>query len=192
MRICLATALTVAATAAAAIPATACAAPVDAAQATATVLRVVDGDTVDVVDDARGRLRVRVLGIDTPETKGTEECWGRQATEFATATLMNRRVAVLGDASQDARDRYGRLGLRRDRPGRLLRSCRGRRGSTKLRFRQVSATATSGRDRRGRSVSARRWPRIVGPTLLWGDGRSGAVAVPPFPEVCVWGVGLGR
>lgn len=108
MRICLATALTVAATAAVAIPATACAAPVDAAPATATVLRVVDGDTVDVVDDARGRLRVRVLGIDTPETKGTEECWGRQATEFATATLMNRRVAVLGDASQDARDRYGR------------------------------------------------------------------------------------
>ncbi|MAS04618.1 thermonuclease family protein [Mycobacterium sp. 4D054] len=111
MRICLATALTVAATAAVAIPATACAAPVDAAPATATVLRVVDGDTVDVVDDARGRLRVRVLGIDTPETKGTEECWGRQATEFATATLMNRRVAVLGDASQDARDRYGRTYL---------------------------------------------------------------------------------
>ena len=75
------------------------------------MLRVVDGDTVDVVDDARGRLRVRVLGIDTPETKGTEECWGRQATEFATATLMNRRVAVLGDASQDARDRYGRTYL---------------------------------------------------------------------------------
>ena len=27
----------------------------------ATVLRVVDGDTVDVVDDSRGRLRIRVL-----------------------------------------------------------------------------------------------------------------------------------
>lgn len=91
-----------------AAPASACAAPAASAAATATVLRVVDGDTIDVVDDARGRLRVRVLGIDTPETKGTEECWGRQATEFATATLMNRRVAVLGDASQDARDRYGR------------------------------------------------------------------------------------
>jgi len=29
----------------------------------ATVLRVVDGDTIDVRDDTRGRLRVRMLGI---------------------------------------------------------------------------------------------------------------------------------
>jgi micrococcal nuclease len=35
--------------------------------ATATVLRAVDGDTVDVNDDRRGRLRVRLLGIDVPE-----------------------------------------------------------------------------------------------------------------------------
>lgn len=82
--------------------------------AIATVLRVVDGDTVDVVDDARGRLRVRVLGIDTPETKRpgyTQACWGRQATEFATATLLNRRVALIADASQDAHDRYRRTYL---------------------------------------------------------------------------------
>lgn len=36
---------------------------------TATVLRAVDGDTVDVRDDVRGRLRIRVLGIDSPEPK---------------------------------------------------------------------------------------------------------------------------
>lgn len=110
MRPRLATALTLAAAVAAA-PASACAAPVGAAPATATVLRVVDGDTVDVLDDARGRLRVRVLGIDTPETKRpgyTEACWGREATEFATSTLLNRRVALIADASQDAHDRYGR------------------------------------------------------------------------------------
>jgi micrococcal nuclease len=39
------------------------------AATTATVLKVVDGDTVDIVDDVRGRLRIRLLGIDTPETK---------------------------------------------------------------------------------------------------------------------------
>ena len=50
-------------------PASVCAAPVEAAPATATVRRVIDSDTVDVVDDVRGRLRVRVLGIDTSETK---------------------------------------------------------------------------------------------------------------------------
>jgi endonuclease YncB( thermonuclease family) len=31
------------------------------------VLKVVDGDTVDIVDDVRGRLRIRLLGIDTPQ-----------------------------------------------------------------------------------------------------------------------------
>ena len=36
---------------------------------TALVLKVVDGDTIDIRDDNRGRLRVRLLGIDTPETK---------------------------------------------------------------------------------------------------------------------------
>ena len=34
----------------------------DTVAATATVLKVVDGDTVDIVDDVRGRLRIRVLG----------------------------------------------------------------------------------------------------------------------------------
>lgn len=33
------------------------------APVTATVLRAVDGDTLDVRDDTRGRLRVRLLGI---------------------------------------------------------------------------------------------------------------------------------
>jgi hypothetical protein len=45
---------------------------------TALVLKVVDGDTVDIVDDVRGRLRIRLLGIDTPETKKpgyTVGCW---------------------------------------------------------------------------------------------------------------------
>ena len=30
---------------------------------TAVVLKVVDGDTIDIRDDVRGRVRVRVLGI---------------------------------------------------------------------------------------------------------------------------------
>lgn len=80
-------------------------------QATATVLRVVDGDTIDVRDDVRGRLRIRILGIDTPETKKpgyTVGCWGPQATEFARTQLVDQRVAVVPDATQDRTDRYGR------------------------------------------------------------------------------------
>jgi micrococcal nuclease len=83
----------------------------DSVVTTATVLKVVDGDTVDIVDDVRVRLRIRLLGIDTPETKKpgyTVGCWGPQATQFAKDTLLGQRVAFIGDPTQDAHDRYGR------------------------------------------------------------------------------------
>ena len=78
---------------------------------TATVLKVVDGDTIDIRDDDRGRLRVRILGIDTPETKKpgyTVGCWGPEATEFAKSTMLGQRVALEPDPTQDRTDRYGR------------------------------------------------------------------------------------
>ncbi|MCV7194007.1 thermonuclease family protein [Mycolicibacterium brumae] len=78
---------------------------------TAVVLRVVDGDTIDVRDDNRGRLRIRVLGIDTPETKKpryTVGCWGPEATAFAQEQLLDQRVAVVYDDTQDLHDHYGR------------------------------------------------------------------------------------
>jgi micrococcal nuclease len=83
----------------------------DPVAATATVLKMVDGDTVDIVDDVRGRLRIRLLGIDTPETKKpgyTVGCWGPQASEFAKSTLLGQRVAFVTDPSQGTYDRYGR------------------------------------------------------------------------------------
>jgi endonuclease YncB( thermonuclease family) len=78
---------------------------------TAVVLKVVDGDTIDIRDDVRGRLRVRVLGIDTPETKKpgySIGCWGPEATQFAESTLLGQRVALVIDTTQDRTDRYGR------------------------------------------------------------------------------------
>jgi micrococcal nuclease len=89
-------------------PSTAAADPV---VTTALVLKVVDGDTIDIRDDTRGRLRVRLLGIDTPETKKpgyTVGCWGPEATEFANSTMLGERVALVPDPTQDATDRYGR------------------------------------------------------------------------------------
>ncbi len=83
----------------------------DPIAATALVLRVVDGDTIDIRDDNRGRLRVRVLGIDTPETKKpgyTVGCWGPEATEFAKSTMVGQRVALVTDPTQDKTDRFGR------------------------------------------------------------------------------------
>ena len=87
---------------------TARAQPVDT---TAVVLKVVDGDTIDIRDDNRGRLRVRLLGIDTPETKKPGYmvgCWGPEATEFAKSTMVGQRVALVPDPTQDRTDGYGR------------------------------------------------------------------------------------
>lgn len=78
---------------------------------TATVLRAVDGDTIDVRDDTRGRLRIRVLGIDSPELHKpgwSVGCFAPEAADFASRTLTGRRVALVPDASQDSHDRYGR------------------------------------------------------------------------------------
>ena len=87
------------------------AAHADPVATTATVLKVVDGDTVDIVDVVRGRLRIRLLGIDTPETKKpgyTVGCWGPEASEFAKSTLLGQRVAFITDPGQGTYDRYGR------------------------------------------------------------------------------------
>jgi micrococcal nuclease len=89
----------------------------DPVATTATVLKVVDGDTVDIVDDVRGRLRIRLLGIDTPETKKpgyTVGCWGLEASEFAQSTLLGQRVAFVTDPSQGMYDRFGRSLARAD------------------------------------------------------------------------------
>jgi endonuclease YncB( thermonuclease family) len=80
------------------------AAPVTSVAATApvpTVTSIVDGDTVDLND---GR-RVRLLGIDTPEQG---ECGFEQARDFARSTLLNHRVDVAPDPTQDSIDTYGR------------------------------------------------------------------------------------
>jgi micrococcal nuclease len=73
--------------------------------------RVVDGDTISVfVGDST--KTVRVLGIDTPETKKpgyTVGCWGPEATRQAATLLpVNTRVELVPDATQDGTDKYGR------------------------------------------------------------------------------------
>ncbi|MBY6687477.1 thermonuclease family protein [Rhodococcus sp. BP-149] len=76
-----------------------------------TVTRVIDGDTVDVETAVEGTVRVRVIGIDTPETNRPNtpvQCWGPEATDFARAMLDGQRVRMVPDAGQDDVDDYGR------------------------------------------------------------------------------------
>jgi micrococcal nuclease len=67
------------------------------------VVRVVDGDTVVL----RAAGKSRLIGVDTPEVFGGQECFGREASAFAKRLLrVGLRVGVERDA--EARDRYGR------------------------------------------------------------------------------------
>ena len=74
------------------------------------VSRIVDGDTVDVTKGRR-TLTLRLIGIDTPETvHPTEpiECFGPEATKFATRRLLGEPVALEFDRSQGRLDYYDR------------------------------------------------------------------------------------
>jgi micrococcal nuclease len=76
----------------------------------ATIVRVVDGDTI-VVRLAGQHERVRLIGIDTPESVkpgSPVECFGKEASGHLASLLPQGTVVRLeGDAEQ--RDRYGRL-----------------------------------------------------------------------------------
>lgn len=74
----------------------------------ATVVDVVDGDTVKARTADGQALTIRVLGIDTPETYGGVECWGPEASAFAERTLAGATVGLVVDDTQDQVDRYGR------------------------------------------------------------------------------------
>jgi micrococcal nuclease len=74
----------------------------------ATVVRVVDGDTVVVRAGGREE-RVRYIGVDTPESvkPGTRvQCFGKAAAAANERLVAGERVRLVADA--EARDRYGR------------------------------------------------------------------------------------
>jgi len=78
--------------------------------ANATVIYVTDGDTVGVEIDGVEE-RVRLIGIDTPETKKPNtpvQCFGPEATAF-TKSLLPDGTALYVERDVEARDVYGRL-----------------------------------------------------------------------------------
>jgi micrococcal nuclease len=80
----------------------------------ATVERVVDGDTVIVVEaDGGARERIRLIGVDTPETVepgAPVDCFGPEASAYTTEALpAGSTVWLEDDASQGDADRYDRL-----------------------------------------------------------------------------------
>lgn len=76
----------------------------------ARVVRVVDGDTLEVRLRSGASRTVRLLGIDTPEVFDTVECGGKKASaSMRRLTPRGTRVVLVSDPTQDKVDRYGRL-----------------------------------------------------------------------------------
>jgi micrococcal nuclease len=90
----------------------------------AWVIKVVDGDTLVVRHRGR-RVRVRLMGVDTPESRSSEKLrrqarrtgisvrrirqWGRRAARFTRRQCDGRRIGLRLDRIGDRRDRYGRM-----------------------------------------------------------------------------------
>ncbi len=69
-----------------------------------TVVRVIDGDTIEL----SGGQTVRLLMVDTPETTGgATDCYGQEAKQWLTTTLITQRIDL--DYDVECEDRYGRL-----------------------------------------------------------------------------------
>lgn len=79
----------------------------------ALVTRAVDGDTfVAVLDSEKGEWKVRMLGINTPESvdpRKPVECFGKEASQKLSDLLAGKRVRLEPDPQADERDKYGRL-----------------------------------------------------------------------------------
>ncbi len=84
---------------------------------TAIVTNIVDGDTLDLEIEGVTE-RVRLIGIDTPESVSSttpDQCFGAEATS-ALHELLPIDSLVTIERDTEARDRYGRLLLYLHRP----------------------------------------------------------------------------
>lgn len=73
---------------------------------TKKVVRVIDGDTFEI----EGGIKVRLIGMDTPEMKNKNnkiDCFAQEAKDKLTSMISGKDVTLVKDISET--DRYGRL-----------------------------------------------------------------------------------
>jgi micrococcal nuclease len=80
------------------------------------VTGVVDGDTIDVDIDLGFNVsyaqRVRLAGIDTPESRTTdkfEKSLGLEAKEYLKSKLKDAKLIVIKTEKPDSSEKYGRI-----------------------------------------------------------------------------------
>ncbi len=80
---------------------------------TFTIVKIVDGDTIDIdIPDVNHNLtRIRLWGVDSPETKSQYSSvmyFGPEAAEFTTESALGRQVTIYLE-EHSTRGKYGRL-----------------------------------------------------------------------------------
>ena len=80
------------------------------------VKSVVDGDTIDVIIDLGFDIlfssRVRLAGIDTPESRTTdkiEKALGLEAKEYLKKQLKDAKSVVIRTEKMNSSEKYGRI-----------------------------------------------------------------------------------
>ncbi len=74
--------------------------------------RVVDGDTMSVYSGGDYQaITIRFLGIDTPESTGTIEAWGKASSKYAKETLYAAHSIVLEAEGEERMDSNGKRWL---------------------------------------------------------------------------------
>ncbi|GAB6274943.1 MAG: hypothetical protein STSR0004_18080 [Peptococcaceae bacterium] len=73
----------------------------------AAVIYVVDGDTIHVRLENGRKEKVRLIGVDAPESTRVVELYGKEAATYTRKELTDKTVYLELDVAQ--RDKYGRL-----------------------------------------------------------------------------------
>jgi micrococcal nuclease len=78
----------------------------------AFVTRAVDGDTLEATLDDGTVAKIRLLGVNTPESvdpRRPVECFGKEASKHMAELVAGKRVLLAPDPQADEVDKYGRL-----------------------------------------------------------------------------------
>lgn len=81
------------------------------------LIKVIDGDTIDVdidlgMNTVRANERIRLAGIDTPESRTTdkvEKLLGLESKEYLRSKLKDAKSLVIKTELPDSTEKYGRM-----------------------------------------------------------------------------------
>ena len=82
--------------------------PVETLHGPYKVSKVTDGDTIHVIRDGAD-IKVRIIGVNTPEVWPNIQCFGPEASAFAKSQFQDSSVYLEYDSTQSELDRWGRV-----------------------------------------------------------------------------------